>query len=722
MTRSFIQQDLENQKEHVTESKQATRSNQHVNAIFSDDEEEHSSKPTCFQHTFFKAGYADPILASSTYHTHQADNALFTLKHTVSEEEGWKKALKHKSGVVVYMKNGLHKGDKAPIFKGEAIIRGFSPQAIFYVIGMRKLWDEQYEDGNLIENLNDTTSLTYECIKSATGKSKDFVLVEKIECTQNGTINFACTSVETPKVPKISNKIRTNIKLQGWILKPLNGSSNQSTKVTFVIQESMKGWMSSLSRKTLARRPVIIAKIADYLEKKAERARLQTRQTVHVGIKRRPSLMDQYPAIFPPQKPSTSSASHSPLSKPLIFPERRLASVKKEPALHMPLGSEDTSQSLYPLNRHPIKRVESIQLLKKLTSSYDYWSLDKQTDNATCYRFVTPLDGEENRMPFIRVDSTIHGSWTAEQLCSVIHCAGARKIWDTLFENGKIVERFSQKDYLVHWHLGNSRMQSLANIDVSAVTTIKTESAYGTIYTASTSVSDPEIPPDKSESCIRAHIDLYGWSFRPNLDDQGKTVSIETRFVCNIDFKYPVPKQIMEAQINAWMHSIGNLQNYLNQYNCPPYIRRVAGKVTWEAFDVVANHYQVFYTAKHQPSNPYRIKRKETRWCTEVRFHKDMFPHGLDIQVSPETSMRCQVLFDHQTIKIFTANDSVEGKQVSLTLKPLEDDTFDYTTYKYNHVLSKDAKETKISKESKKHSTSTETQTLEGKYSLFFFL
>lgn len=44
-------------------------------------------------------------------------------------------------------------------------------------------------------------------------RSKDFVLVEKIECTQNGTINFACTSVETPKVPKISNKTRINIKV-----------------------------------------------------------------------------------------------------------------------------------------------------------------------------------------------------------------------------------------------------------------------------------------------------------------------------------------------------------------------------------------------------------------------------------------------------------------------------------------------------------------------------
>lgn len=137
----------------------------HYNAIFSDDDEDdpspqqhgltsrwfhtqqqnHSSAstiPSSNAAMSAAAGYIDPVLSSSTYHIHQADNALLTLKHVILED-GWKKALKHKSGVMVHMKNGIHKGDRTPIFKGEAIIQGFSPQAIFYVIGMRKLWDEQ---------------------------------------------------------------------------------------------------------------------------------------------------------------------------------------------------------------------------------------------------------------------------------------------------------------------------------------------------------------------------------------------------------------------------------------------------------------------------------------------------------------------------------------------------------------------------------------------------
>jgi hypothetical protein len=136
-------------------------SNSNYNAIFSDDEDETPSPPPLWiqqqqqQQDLLlsqnllptmlappSSGYLDPVLSSSTYHIHQADNALTTLKQ-IALEDGWKKALKHKSGVVVHMKNGIHKGDKTPVFKGEAIIQGFSPQSIFYVIGMRKLWDEQ---------------------------------------------------------------------------------------------------------------------------------------------------------------------------------------------------------------------------------------------------------------------------------------------------------------------------------------------------------------------------------------------------------------------------------------------------------------------------------------------------------------------------------------------------------------------------------------------------
>ena len=126
-------------------------------------------------------------------------------------------------------------------------------------------------------------------------------LVEKIECTAGGVILFACTSVETPKIPPIHGKSRTEVKLQGWILEPL-ATSPPATKVTYIVQEEMKGWVPGFAKKSLARRPLVIATIDGYLQKKADRLRAQNRMaqqssanTTIRKLGRRPSIMNMEP-------------------------------------------------------------------------------------------------------------------------------------------------------------------------------------------------------------------------------------------------------------------------------------------------------------------------------------------------------------------------------------------------------------------------------------------
>lgn len=48
-------------------------------------------------------------------------------------------------------------------------------------------------------------------------RSRDLALVEKIECTQNGAIVFACTSVETPRIPRVHGRTRINTKVYHYI-------------------------------------------------------------------------------------------------------------------------------------------------------------------------------------------------------------------------------------------------------------------------------------------------------------------------------------------------------------------------------------------------------------------------------------------------------------------------------------------------------------------------
>lgn len=47
-----------------------------------------------------------------------------------------------------------------------------------------------------------------------THRATDLCLVEKIECTSEGIIYFACASVDTPKKPKINGRTRTNVKVR----------------------------------------------------------------------------------------------------------------------------------------------------------------------------------------------------------------------------------------------------------------------------------------------------------------------------------------------------------------------------------------------------------------------------------------------------------------------------------------------------------------------------
>lgn len=82
----------------------------------------------------------DPNKSTPQYHIQQAEIALQNLK-SLTKESGWKKISHHKSGVLVQSKSG-GSNDRLPIFMGEHIIEGFTPQSIFAVIGMRKLWDE----------------------------------------------------------------------------------------------------------------------------------------------------------------------------------------------------------------------------------------------------------------------------------------------------------------------------------------------------------------------------------------------------------------------------------------------------------------------------------------------------------------------------------------------------------------------------------------------------
>ncbi|KAL0093496.1 hypothetical protein F4703DRAFT_1730878, partial [Phycomyces blakesleeanus] len=579
------------------------------------------------------------VLRSSVYHANQADQAIQTMKQLMLEDD-WKKVLKHKSGVTVYMMQPrLTKGaEKVAIFRGEAVIQNFSPQAVFYVIGMRKLWDENFEEGRLVENLNETTSLTYESYRanSGTSKNRDVSLVEKIECSSDGVIIFVCTSVDTPSIPKVAGRTRDQVKLQGWVLKPLQ-TSPPSTKVTYITQESVKGWIPGLTKKSLARRPLVIAAVNTYLQQKADRLRATaatnpTPQPIHPSSVIKPPLVSLRSTSTPRSSTSSTSdtqwsMSDARSSQDTLQNIEDTVDYKKLPR-PLPSTLHNPAVKLYPPSRHRSTRRQCMDLLKQLASDdLDDWKPSGEKNNVRLY--TKSVQGSP--LPIMRGETTLSGPWTAEQVCSVIQCFGARKLWDDYFESGVFVERFSQKEYLSHVQLRT--VFPIQSRDFSLLTALESDAATGTIHVASASVADVLVP--ESKASIRGKMALYGWILVPTRNSEGKLAGIKTTFVCQMDMagQTPLPPAIVRLLTSQVPACVDRMQDYLDKHGCPPYIRRVAGKIVYENFDVESKTYHIGYIAKCTPSRQH--KSNAALWCTDIRTHQSLYSQGFSIFSRP---------------------------------------------------------------------------------------
>ncbi|ORX46563.1 hypothetical protein DM01DRAFT_1339559 [Hesseltinella vesiculosa] len=557
--------------------------------IFSDDDDEVPERPfpPLLSSRRFPSSQTpaaqEPLSTTTSYQVYQAELALFQLKSLQAKTNEWKKVMKHRrTGIMVHML----KPDKVPIFRGQSILHGFSPHSIFYVINMRKLWDEQFIDGHLIENLNDTTSLTYE----TSTKNRDFCLVETLDCKKDGTIFFACTSVETPKVPPFQGRFRGHLQLLGWVLEPVA----TGTRVTYYVQEACKSWITGLNKKAMARRPLAIASVYDYLKTKS---------------------------------------TYIPLNEKWRSPSR--------PSLRQTLTSCDSlttdhstcMTTLYPIHRHLGARDSMLVRLHRLFDTNDSvtWKHANDIHGLQCY----------TRDGYARIDGFIRGNWHPEQICAMILCPDTRNRWDSQWKQGKIVERFSQRDYLEHWVLEEEQ-------DMSVLTHIEREAGYIWIVTAS--VKDGQLK--KMDGLQRTHLDLYAWRVSLKKNQQQVAVSLITQTAS------PWP-QIPSALC------IMKLQAYLSSNGCPPFIRRVSGKIVVERFDHDQRTYTVSWIVQHHPPP----SMTSSAWCTVLCLDDRMFPLGHDMEVLPREATCVKTI--GKVVHIYSTHPSLDGQIIQLKITPI---------------------------------------------------
>lgn len=234
--------------------------------------------------------------------------------------------------------------------------------------------------------------------------------------------------------------------------------------------------------------------------------------------------------------------------------------------------------------------------------------------------------------------------------------------------DGKIVERFSQKDYLIYLQL---RFPQFATpIDVSAISSIETDPATGAIHTAIASVVDPLLPEDTTGQYSRSNLDMQGWVFVPQFDENGTTISVATSFISYIDYGFSLPSAAIRSLKSEASLCVTQIQDYLVQHGCPPYVRRIAGKIIKEDFNCTAKTYEITYIVKHEPSGSRRKQQAGaiSSWCTDIRIPPAHRQTGLELQISPTDGIRVEMTTDHSSLRIYSVEAYMDGKVVIVSM------------------------------------------------------
>jgi hypothetical protein len=245
-----------------------------------------------------------------------------------------------------------------------------------------------------------------------------------------------------------------------------------------------------------------------------------------------------------------------------------------------------------------------------------------------------------------------------------IHCLG-----DPKFVDGKTVERFSQKDYLIYTKVDVESANQMR--DFVLLSSIDSEPVSGTVYYVSASVEDQLIP--KSDVHVRGHVFLEGWVFAPTFDTAGRTRSVLVTYMSHVDLRQPIFQHSHESLERLLYHDtvrISSIEKFLNRYGCPPYVRRVAGKVSKETFDAQKKMYAIAFIVKHTSSIP--EEENAGTWCTDIRIHASLYPSGMRIHASPQKGIRVDLRQDCAGIRVYSTSPDMDGAVLTVNIMPQE--------------------------------------------------
>ncbi|KAI5476356.1 START-like domain protein [Pseudohyphozyma bogoriensis] len=579
-----------------------------------------------------------------------AERAMGTLSDLHSSPDNqWKRVLNQKkTGVVVYVTKekkyvgptgkGNGKGFYAPVLKGELEIKGQTPAAVFGVVGTRKLWDDWYQEGNLVSNISDTSSLTYMIMKSALPgtSTRDLSLVEKVQGSPTGAILFASTSVVTPRVPRVAGRVRASIALNGWVLEP----TPDGTRVTYYLHVNVKTFIPGVAAiRYLARRPTCIAKIADYL-------------SVHgpppmAGVEPSPtqagsSLTRNRSSSISSKRSSRSTKSAAPSSATSVSAFGALPS-------HVEPNSEAT-------NYGDVQKAQ--KLFRALVGVPEAeWSLAKDGKDGKETKIL--MRRRDTGLPIVMGQTRI-GGVTTEQVLGTLLSGAARKDWDVRYHRTSLVGLDNGFDHGTHVESLKGLFPTLGARHFTLTRAVDRDdpsSDNGEILLVSRSTkAEAKAPKDSTQG----QLDVSGWLLE---DSNG---SVKVTHVVQMDINQDVPAPIFKILVSEMARVPHEVREFIDDYgHAPFFIRWGAGPAVLESDedgDLKAGKviFKIGGTGKGTMKDG-----KQKSW---LQWSDKMYERGVDVHIEPkEAAEVAKVDAIDRTLEFVWTGHVKDGATVTLT-------------------------------------------------------
>lgn len=496
-----------------------------------------------------------------------------------ADSEHWDKALKHKHGVDVFVRKDIvnldGKDRKIPIYRGVLTIPGFTPSAVFAVIAQRDLWDDWYDHGNLVADLNDRTSITYMNMKPpGTARPRDMALVERVEVDSegDGTITFCATSTQSVKVPQVHGRTRAYMALNGWVLTPLQRNGQTATMLSYYVQAEAQGLIpGTLSAKLLSRRPVAIYKVAEYLKKHGappNKAANGTSSSSSSSQQRAPATVNGSRSV---QNGSAVNAGGAIGKNWSVGPSEQ---AQEAEALESTLPPQAPFDDTHPSSKAVLSAKHKFE---EALSSTDWQQARSASGSSIFFRPQQRSQGQgqgQGSLPVVRGVAEIEG-FTTEQILGTIASTSARRVWDEMYVgtgssssdgaesiNGAHQVLTEERRKGIHPHLPEQRYRLARGVFREDTTT-----ESGPLLQVSTSYGEA------NSSGAGAQADYIGWKLTPSSSGYVRAERIASTSL-SIPSSRPVPDFVERILMTSEAEQPHRLSQFLSRHGHAPYFLR----------------------------------------------------------------------------------------------------------------------------------------------------